>query len=95
MRIDAYAQIQQVYGNKKNRKLQSEIKTAFHDQLQISSIGKDIQIAKNALANAEDVREEMVAPLKRAVNTGTYEVSPEKFAKKLFQNYKQTQIGSF
>ena len=95
MRIDAYAQVQQLYGNKKTHKVQKETRTAFKDQLQISSKGKDIQTAKNAVTNAADVREDVVAPLKKAVNAGTYEVSGEQFAQKLFEKYNSGFVGSF
>lgn len=95
MRIDAYAQVQQLYGNKKTHKVQKEAKVGFKDQLQISSKGKDIQIAKNAVMNAADVREEVVAPLKKAVNAGTYEVNGEQFAQKLFEKYNNAHLGSF
>ena len=95
MRIDAYAQIQQLYGNKNTHKVQKEAKTGFKDQLQISSKGKDIQTAKNAVTNTADVREEVVAPLKKAVNAGTYEVSGEQFAQKLFEKYNNAYLGSF
>ena len=95
MRIDAYAQVQQLYGSKKTHKMQQEAKTSFRDQLQISSKGKDIQAAKNAVANAPDVREEVVAPLKKAVSAGTYEVSGEQFAQKLFEKYNNSRLGSF
>ena len=95
MRIDAYAQVQQVYGNKKTHKVQKGTKTGFKDQLQISSIGKEIQTAKNAVANASDIREEVAAPLKNKVNTGTYEVSGDEFARKLFEKYNNGFLGSF
>ena len=95
MRIDAYAQVQQVYGNKKTHKVQKGSKTGFKDQLQISSIGKDIQTAKNAVANAADVREEVAAPLKSRVNAGTYEVSGDDFARKLFEKYNSGFVGNF
>ena len=95
MRIDAYAQVQQVYGNKKTHRVRKETKTGFMDQLQISSIGKDIQTAKNAVANAADIREEVAAPLKNKVNAGTYEVSGDEFARKLFEKYNSGFIGSF
>mgnify|MGYP003318642795 CR=1 FL=1 len=95
MRIDAYAQVQQVYGNKKTHKVQKGSKTGFKDQLQISSIGKDIQTAKNAVANAADVREEVAAPLKSRVNAGTYEVSGDDFARKLFEKYNSGFAGNF
>ena len=95
MRIDAYAQVQQVYGSKKVHKVQREAKAGFKDQLQISSKGKDIQLAKNAVMNAADVREEVVAPLKSKVEAGAYEISGEEFARKLFEKYNKAQLGSF
>ena len=95
MRIDAYAQVQQLYSNQNVKKVQKETKASFKDQLQISSKGKDIQTAKNAVANAADVREAVVEPLKKAVNAGTYEVSEEKFAQKLFEKYNSAYVGSF
>ena len=95
MRIDAYAQVQQIYSNKNVKKVQKEAKTAFRDQLQISSKGKDFQIAKNAVADAADIREEVTEPLKKAVNAGNYEVSGDEFARKLFEKYNSTHLGSF
>ena len=95
MRIDAYAQVQQLYGNKKTHKVQKEAKTSFRDQLEISSKGKDIQTAKNAVASAPDVREEVVAGLKKAIKEGTYEVSGDQFAQKLFEKYNSSRLGSF
>ena len=95
MRIDAYAQVQQLYGNKKVHKVQKEARTGFKDQLLISSKGKDIQIAKNAVMNTRDVREDVTEPLKRAVNAGTYEINPDQFAQKLFEKYNSTHLGRF
>ena len=95
MRIDAYAQVQQVYGNKKTHKVQKEVRNVFRDQLQISSKGKDIQLAKTAVANAADIREDVVASLKNKVDAGTYGVSGEQFAQKLFERYNGAHMGSF
>lgn len=95
MRIDAYAQVQQLYSTKKTQKVTNQAKASFKDQLQISSKGKDIQTAKNAVANASDVRQEVVAPLKQAVQAGTYQVSGEDFAQRLFEKYNNAQLGSF
>ena len=95
MRIDAYAQVQQAYGNKKTHKVQKEAKTTFRDQVEISSKGKDIQIAKTAVARVADVREDMVADLKNKLNAGTYKVSGEQFAQKLFERYNNAQVGNF
>ncbi len=95
MRIDAYAQVQQVYGSKQTHKVQQESKTSFKDQLQISSKGKDIQMVKNAVSETGDIREEVVAPIKNAINAGTYEVAPQQFAAKIFEKYNHTHLGSF
>ena len=61
------------------------------DRIQISSIGKDIQIAKNAVAAAPDIREDVVAPIRAAVTNGTYQVSAESFAEKLMQKYEEIE----
>ena len=95
MRIDAYTQVQQLYSSTKSQKVQKGSKTNFKDQLQISNKGKDIQIAKQAVANAADIREDVTAPLKAAVNAGTYQVNPDNFAERLFEKYNSKNLGSF
>lgn len=89
MRIEAYTQVQQLYNTKKATKAQSSAKVSFKDQLQISSIGKDIQIAKAAVNSASDIREDVIAPLKAQIQSGTYEVNPESFAEKLLAKYEE------
>lgn len=95
MRIDAYAQVQQLYSTKKTQKVTKEVKSGYRDQLQISSKGKDIQIAKQAMQQMGDIREELVDPLKKSVQSGEYEVSAESFAQKVIEKYHQTQLGNF
>lgn len=89
MRIEAYTQVQQIYNTKKTAKLQNKAKMSSTDQLQISSIGKDIQTAKTALAESSDIREELTAPLKASIASGTYQISGESFADKLMQKYDE------
>lgn len=91
MRIEAYTQVQQIYGKKPVTKAQQANATSFSDQLQISSKGKDIQLAKQAVGNAPDVREEVTAPLKTSIQNGTYQVSSSAFAEKLLASYNPTQ----
>ena len=91
MRIEAYTQVQQLYNTKKPAKLQGKSKLAASDQIQISSIGKDIQTAKSAVAAAEDIREELTAPLKARIANGTYQVSGESFAEKLMKKYEEIE----
>ena len=89
MRIEAYTQVQQLYSTQKASKPQESKKASFADQLQISSIGKDIQSAKAAVAKAPDIREDVVAPIKEKVMNNTYSVDSESFADKLFAKYEE------
>lgn len=90
MRIEAYTQVQQAYQTKNTNKNQKISKSSFADQLQISSLGKDIQTARQAVANSADIREDITAPLKASVQSGTYDVSGEDFASKLVQKYQDS-----
>jgi negative regulator of flagellin synthesis FlgM len=92
MRIEAYTQVQQTYNTNKTTKNEKSEKTSFSDQVQISSIGKDIQTAKQAVANSPDIREEITAPLKESIQSGTYSVSGQKFADKLLENDDETLV---
>lgn len=91
MRIEAYTQVQQLYSTKKTAKSQQTAKRSASDKIEISSFGKDIQTAKNAVAAADDIREELTAPLKASIANGTYQVSGESFAEKLMQKYEEIQ----
>lgn len=91
MRIEAYSQIQQLYNaSKPVNKTANATKTDFKDKLQISGAGKDMQVAKQAVTSAPDVREEKIAAIKRNLENGTYEVSSEDFAERIMEKYGQT-----
>lgn len=85
MRINPYIQVQQMYNTKKAGGAKKTGSTGRTDGVMISSIGKDIQTAKQAVAAAPDVRADIVDPIKTAVQNGTYEVSGGKFADKLLR----------
>ena len=88
MRIVAYNQIAKVYGVQQSAKTQKTQKAySGSDQLSISQAGRDYQIAKNAVSEASDIREDKVAQLKQMVDSGTYEVTAEDFASKLLEKY--------
>lgn len=90
MRVDAYNQIQQIYGSstiKKPEEKNAAAKASFRDELLLSATGRDSQIAKQAIANTPDIREGVVAPLKEQIDNGTYDVSAEDFAGKLLERY--------
>lgn len=87
MRIQAYSQVQQLYGVNKSKRPASTTSVSRRDQLELSSIGKDFQTAKKAVSDAADIREDITAPIKSKVQNGTYEVSGESFAEKLLAKY--------
>ena len=61
MRIDAYTTINQVYNTKKTRATANSGYSQATDQVEISSFGQSFQIAKKALSEASDIREDLVA----------------------------------
>lgn len=89
MRIEAYTQVQQIYQTKKASKTEQSVRAGHKDQVQISSMGKDIQTAKTAVAAAADIRENVTAPIKTALQNGTYKVEEESFAAKLYEKYQE------
>lgn len=89
MRIEAYTQVQKIFNSKNTNKTKETAKAGHSDQLQISSVGKDIQTAKQAVANSPDVRIDVIAPIKASINSGTYNVSGESFADKLLDQYNE------
>jgi negative regulator of flagellin synthesis FlgM len=93
MRIDAYNQIAQVYKTTSAAKLQ-KTENARHgrDEVQISSFGRDYQIAKQAVAETSDIRDEKVSKLKASVQSGDYKVDSGDFANKLFERYQAKQF---
>ncbi|MCQ2549683.1 MAG: flagellar biosynthesis anti-sigma factor FlgM [Lachnospiraceae bacterium] len=89
-------QVQQLYNSQTNAsKTQKEKKTGFMDQLQISSAGKDIQAAKQAVNDAPDIREDVVASIKERIQNGTYSVDAGSFADRLFEKYNNSGMGNF
>lgn len=89
MRIDAYNQIQQIYGAKKLSKAEEKKTTGtnFQDQLQLSATAQDASAVKKAISAAPDVRQNLVNSLKERIDNGTYEVDVEDFAGKLLEKY--------
>ncbi len=88
MRIDAYNQVAAIYkSSRPTRTTQTRKVTSFADQLQISQAGRDYQIAKQAVANTSDIREDKVADVKARVDSGNYQVDVGDFADKLLEKY--------
>lgn len=88
MRIDAYHQVAQIYNTDRFTKAKDTVKVGGRrDEVQISSFGRDYKVAKQALADVPDVREDRVAQIKARVDSGAYDVDINDFANKLVKKY--------
>ena len=88
MRVDAYNQVAHLYGVQQTTKVQKTNGTGrTSDQVSISQAGRDYQVAKKAVSEASDIREDKVAQLKNMVESGQYQVSGDDFASRLQEKY--------
>lgn len=89
MRVDTLSQVAQLYHTTKPTKATKSngIASMGRDQVQISSAGRDFQIAKQAVAEASDIREDKVAEVKSKIDSGNYNVDTGDFASVLLSAY--------
>ncbi len=89
MRIEAYNQVAQIYKTAQSASTpKASAAGKKTDEVQISQTGRDYQIAKQAIAEASDIREDRVAELKAKINSGSYSVDTEDFANVLLEKYQ-------
>ncbi len=91
MRIEAYNQVTGIYKAASTTKTRGNYSVGSRDEVQISQAGRDFQIAKQAVAQSADIREDKVAQLKAKIDAGEYQVSAGDFASKLLEKYQQYQ----
>ena len=87
MRIETYNQVAQVYKANQTQKMGKAERVTRRDEVQISSLGTDYQIAKKAMADIPDVRKDKIAAIKAGMEAGTYKVDSSNFADKLCEKY--------
>ena len=88
MRIEAYNQVAQLYKTNKTTSTRAAGSAGMgRDEVQISSFGRDYQIAKKAVAEASDIREDKVAEMKTKLESNNYQVDTGDFASKLLEKY--------
>lgn len=95
MRIGTYNMISQIYGSntaKKSTTANSTGYASFRDEVSFSSMGRDMQVAKNALAGVPNTRDSKVSDIKSRMDNGTYEVSSEDFAEKLMAAFAEKKV---
>ena len=57
------------------------------DRVSLSNASRDIQLAKDAVSSAPDVRPEKVNPIKQKIAEGTYEINAEATAEGIIHNH--------
>ena len=87
MRVDAYNQITQIYQTTNTKAKNTSRKGKTSDCLELSQTGRDYQIAKQAVKDVADIREERVNQIKEQMQSGTYQVTGEEFAEKILERY--------
>ncbi len=93
MRIEAYNQVAAVYSTGRAAGAKRTAETpAGRDEVQISSFGRDYQIAKQALAETPDIREEKVTEAAAKVHSGSHSVDAGDFADRLLERYRSLML---
>ncbi len=92
MRIDAFNQVSQLYRTNGTKKVNKSGNTAAADKVEISQIGKDYQVAKQAVSQAPDIREDRVNAIREQIASGTYNVSMDQVADKLIGKFFSDSI---
>ena len=69
--------------NRKGVPEDSKTELPPNDKVSLSNASKDYVIAEEAVKKADDVRQEKVAQIKEAVESGQYTVNAEKVAEKM------------
>ncbi len=92
MRVDAINHVSQMYKPANTKKAGKTGEIGKQDAYEISQSAKDYQVAKKAVAEAPEVREDEVARLKEALASGAYNVSSQEIAEKMVRNLFDFQI---
>lgn len=87
MRIDAINKVSQLYQVAKPKKTTGTDSTDTKEKYEVSRFGQDYQTAKAAVKASDDIREDKVSGIKKALATGTYNVSAQEIADKMVSKY--------
>ena len=92
VRIQGVNNVMQAYKANMTTSASKVEKVKERDSLQISRQGRDLQVAKQALKSASDVREEKVKAIKQQMEAGTYQVSNKELAEKMAETMFDTLV---
>lgn len=83
MRISGVNNILNNYNTQKVTQTDNKKKVKGKDVFDISSTAKEYQIAKKALSQNPDIREDKVQDIKRRIETGNYNINAQEIADKI------------
>lgn len=89
MRVENIQRVAQLYNSKTIKKSNKTADADTSDHLEISQTGRDYQIAKKAVKETDDVREDLVQDIKNRMENGEYSISGNEFAAKVIDRYNQ------
>ena len=92
MRIDEDNKVKEMYNANTRENKRKVDKTGGQDSVQISKQGRDIQIAKQAVKQASDIRTDKVEAIKKQMAEGTYQVSNKDVAEKMVESLFDQKI---
>jgi negative regulator of flagellin synthesis FlgM len=83
---DLYSKVQEVTENKKAEKQQDAQKPDDEkDKISLSGQSKEVSELKAAIDQLPDVRTDKVDALKKAIDTGSYNIDSKKIAQKILE----------
>lgn len=92
MRVDSIKKLDQIYQKTSAKNNVKSTKSNSSDKIEISTLGRDLQVAKKAVSETDDVRWDRVNEIKQRMQSGTYNVSAEEIADKMVESYFNTSI---
>ena len=88
MKIGAYMQVNQIYQSNKPKKTGKSGRTAeSSDKIELSDFGRELSVARKAVADAPEIRENRVEELKASIQSGSYDLSMDRLVNKFVENY--------
>lgn len=92
MKVTGVNQIMSAYHAQTSpaKKTEKSNATQGTDTFSLSPAAKDIQVARQALAQVPDIRQDKVDQIKAQLESGTYHVTGKEVAEKLFQRREES-----
>ena len=88
MRINAYNRVSKIYEAQNISKVKNvkEV-TAKQDEVEISKVGRDISVAREAVNKTPDIRLDKVNNIIERMESGAYNIDAKKVANKIVDKY--------